>query len=52
MSVCGCLFHSTNQGEVPEYQKLKRTPSESGVPRASRAFGIGSLYMNLKLLFS
>ena len=46
MSVCGCLIHSTNQGEVPEYQKLKvieETPSESGVPRASRAFGIGSL---------
>ena len=36
MSVCGCLFHSTNQGEVPEYQKLKvieETPSESGVLR-------------------
>ena len=43
MSVCGCSFHSTNQGEVPEYQDIEETPSESGVPRASRAFGIGSL---------
>ena len=41
MSVCGCLFHSTDQREVPEWKNL--FVSSGYGPDRSRAARIGLL---------